>query len=169
MEWTDRTQEIGIEKEMQRMLSAVINGDLASRIALDSKSGFFEASSRSINQLADNLAHIVALVKDAAGEVYRGSKEIASGNSNLQQRTEEQSASLAETASSMEEMTTTVRQNADNAGAANQLAVAARDQAEQGGNVVNKAVGAMAQINDSARKIADIIGVIDEIAFQTNL
>ncbi|MDB6159064.1 MAG: Methyl-accepting chemotaxis protein [Gammaproteobacteria bacterium] len=169
MEWTDRTQEVGVEKEMQTMLSAVIDGDLASRIALDSKSGFFEAASRGINQLADNMAEIVALVKDAAGEVYRGSKEIANGNTNLQQRTEEQSASLEETASSMEQMTTTVRQNADNAGEANQLAIAARDQAEQGGSVVNKAVHAMSQINESARKIADIIGVIDEIAFQTNL
>jgi methyl-accepting chemotaxis protein len=169
VEWTDRTQEVGIEKEMQTMLSAVINGDLASRIALDSKTGFFEAASRGINQLADNMAEIVALVKDASGEVYRGSKEIANGNTNLQQRTEEQSASLEETASSMEQMTTTVRQNADNAGEANQLAVAARDQAEQGGSVVNKAVHAMSEINESARKIADIIGVIDEIAFQTNL
>ncbi|MFL6605981.1 MAG: methyl-accepting chemotaxis protein [Steroidobacteraceae bacterium] len=169
MEWTDRTQEVGVEKEMQTMLSAVINGDLASRIALNSKTGFFEAASRGINQLADNMAEIVAMVKDAAGEVYRGSTEIANGNTNLQQRTEEQSASLEETASSMEQMTTTVRQNADNAGEANQLAVAARDQAEQGGNVVNKAVHAMSEINESARKIADIIGVIDEIAFQTNL
>jgi methyl-accepting chemotaxis protein len=169
VEWTDRTQEVGIEKEMQAMLAAVIGGDLASRIALDGKSGFFAAASGSINQLADNMAEIVALVKDAAGEVYRGSNEIATGNTNLQQRTEEQSASLEETASSMEQMTTTVRQNADNAGEANQLAVAARDQAEQGGSVVNKAVHAMSEINESARKIADIIGVIDEIAFQTNL
>jgi methyl-accepting chemotaxis protein len=169
MEWTDRTQEVAIEKEMQTMLSAVIGGNLASRIALNDKLGFIEAASRGINQLADNMAEIVAQVKDAAGEVYRGSKEIATGNANLQQRTEEQSASLEETASSMEEMTTTVKQNADNAGEANQLATAARDQAEQGGNVVSKAVHAMSEINDSARKIADIIGVIDEIAFQTNL
>jgi methyl-accepting chemotaxis protein len=169
MEWTDRTQELAVEKQMQTMLSAVINGDLASRISLHGKAGFFAAASGGINQLADNLAEIVALVKDAAGEVYRGSKEIASGNSNLQHRTEEQSASLEQTASSMEQMTTTVRQNADNAGEANQLAVAARDQAEQGGKVVNKAIHAMSDINDSARKIADIIGVVDEIAFQTNL
>ncbi|HEY3695382.1 methyl-accepting chemotaxis protein, partial [Phenylobacterium sp.] len=169
VEWTDRTQELAVEKQMQTMLSAVVGGDLASRISLDGKAGFFAAASGSINQLADNMAEIVALVKDAAGEVYRGSKEIASGNSNLQHRTEEQSASLEETASSMEQMTTTVRQNADNAGEANQLAVAARDQAEQGGKVVNKAIHAMSDINDSARKIADIIGVVDEIAFQTNL
>jgi methyl-accepting chemotaxis protein len=169
MEWTERTQEVAVEKEVQTMLSAVLNGELATRLALEGKVGFFEAASRGINQLADNMAQIVALVKEASGEVYRASKEIASGNSNLQQRTEEQSASLEQTASSMEQMTTTVRQNADNAGEANQLAVAARDQAEQGGTVVNKAVHAMSDINESARKIADIIGVIDEIAFQTNL
>lgn len=169
MEWTDRTQEVGVEKEMQAMLSAVNNGDLANRIALSGKTGFFEAAGRGINQLADNMAEVVALVKDAAGEVYRGSREIASGNTNLQQRTEEQSASLEQTASSMEQMTKTVGQNADNAAEANQLAVAARDQAEQGGSVVSKAVHAMSGINESARKIADIIGVIDEIAFQTNL
>jgi methyl-accepting chemotaxis protein len=169
MEWTDRTEEIAVEKEMQTMLSGVVNGDLGSRIPLAGKRGFLEAASGSINQLADNMAEIVALVKDASGEVYRASKEIAGGNSNLQQRTEQQSASLEQTASSMKQMTTTVRRNADNAGEANQLAVAARDQAEQGGNVVGKAVRAMSEINDSARKIADIIGVIDEIAFQTNL
>ncbi len=169
MEWTDRTEEVGVEKEMQTMISSVLNADLANRIALGGKTGFFEAASRGINQLADNMAEMVALVKEAAGEVHRGSQEIASGNSNLQQRTEEQSASLEQTASSMEQMTTTVKQNADNAGQANQLAVAARDQAESGGHVVSKAVSAMSEINESARKIADIIGVIDEIAFQTNL
>jgi methyl-accepting chemotaxis protein len=169
VEWTDRTQEVRVEKEMQGMLSAVNNADLVSRISLAGKTGFFAAASTGINQLADNMAEIVALVKEAAGEIHRGSNEIASGNNNLQQRTEQQSSSLEETASSMEQMTTTVRQNADNAGEANQLAVAARDQAQQGGSVVNKAVHAMSDINDSARKIADIIGVIDEIAFQTNL
>ncbi len=169
MQWTDRTQEVGVEKEMQTMLSCVLNGDLANRIVLNGKTGFFEAASRGINQLADNMAGMVALVKEAAGEIRRGSQEIASGNTNLQQRTEEQSASLEQTASSMEQMTTTVKQNADNAAQASQLAVAARDQAEGGGNVVSKAVSAMSEINESARRIADIIGVIDAIAFQTNL
>ncbi|MBS0418258.1 MAG: HAMP domain-containing protein [Proteobacteria bacterium] len=169
MEWTDRTQEMGVEKEMQAMLCAVNQGNLASRIALPGKTGFFASASSGINQLADNMAAMVSLVKDAAGEVHRAAQEIASGNSNLQHRTEEQSASLEETASSMEQMTTTVRQNADNAGEANQLAVAARDQAEHGGAVVAKAVQAMADIEASAAKISDIIGAIDEIAFQTNL
>jgi methyl-accepting chemotaxis protein len=169
VEWTDRTHEIAVEKEMQRMLSAVVGGDLVKRIDLKGKSAFLEATGRGVNQLADNIAEIVAKVKQTSGEIYRGSQEISTGNSHLQKRTEEQSASLEETASSMEEMTATVKQNADNAGHANQLAVAAREQAEQGGAVVGKAVSAMADINQSAARIAAIIGVIDEIAFQTNL
>ncbi len=169
MEWTDRTPEVAVEQEMQAMLTAVIGGNLTERISLNAKMGFFEALARNVNQLADNMAEIVARVKHAAGEVYRGAEEISQGNANLSQRTEEQSSSLEETASSMEEMTSTVKQNADNAGQANQLAIAARDQAEKGGAVVAKAVGAMTGINDASKKIADIIGVIDEIAFQTNL
>ena len=169
MEWTQRTQEVRVEKELQTMLTAVNGGDLNKRIDLAGKQGFFEAMSRGINQLADNMLQIVAQVKDAAVEVFRGAEEISAGNSNLSMRTEEQASSLEETASSMEEMTSTVKQNADNANQANQLAMAARDQAEQGGAVVGKAVNAMAGIDESAKKIADIIGVIDEIAFQTNL
>ncbi|HTV52325.1 MAG TPA: methyl-accepting chemotaxis protein [Steroidobacteraceae bacterium] len=169
VEWTDRTPEVAVEKEMQHMLASVLSGDLTERIALAGKSGFFEALARAVNQLADNMGEIVARVKHAASEVYRGAEEISQGNTNLSQRTEEQSSSLEETASSMEQMTSTVKQNADNAGQANQLAMAARDQAEKGGTVVARAVSAMTDINDSSKKIADIIGVIDEIAFQTNL
>ena len=169
MEWTQRTQEVRVEKELQGMLTAVNGGDLGKRIDIAGKQGFFEAMSRGINQLADNMLQIVAQVKDAAIEVFRGAEEISAGNSNLSMRTEEQASSLEETASSMEQMTSTVKQNADNAHQANQLALAAREQAEQGGAVVGKAVNAMAGINEAAKKIADIIGVIDEIAFQTNL
>jgi methyl-accepting chemotaxis protein len=169
MEWTDRTPEVAVEKEMQTMLTAVIDGDLNKRIDLNGKTGFFEAMSRGVNQLADNMSEVVSKVKTVAAEVHRGADEISTGNANLSQRTEEQSSSLEETASSMEEMTTTVKQNADNAGQANQLAIAARDQAEKGGSVVNQAVKAMSDINDASKKIADIIGVIDDIAFQTNL
>jgi methyl-accepting chemotaxis protein len=169
VEWTDRTQEVAVEKEMQNMLAAVVGGDLSKRIELSGKTAFFEAMSRGVNQLADNMAEVVSKVKLVAAEVHRGADEISSGNANLSQRTEEQSSSLEETASSMEEMTTTVKQNADNAGQANQLAMAARDQAEKGGSVVSQAVKAMADINDASKKIADIIGVIDDIAFQTNL
>ena len=169
MEWTDRTPEVAVEKELQEMLAGTLGGNLTQRIALTGKTGFFEALSKGVNQLADNMAEIVSKVKHAAGEVYRGADEISQGNANLSQRTEEQSSSLEETASSMEQMTSTVKQNADNAGQASQLAMAARDQAEKGGSVVAKAVNAMTDINDASKKIADIIGVIDEIAFQTNL
>jgi len=169
VEWTDRTPEVAVEKEMQNMLSGVLAGDLNQRIELAGKAGFFEAMSRGVNQLADNMTEVVSRVKGVASEVHRGADEISTGNANLSQRTEEQSSSLEETASSMEEMTATVKQNADNAGQANQLAMAARDQAEKGGSVVNQAVKAMADINDASKKIADIIGVIDDIAFQTNL
>ena len=108
-------------------------------------------------------------VTQATGQVNSAAAEIAQGSADLAQRTEEQASALEETASSMEELTSTVKQSADNAGQANQLASAARAQAEQGGQVVERAVTAMSAINQSSRKIADIIGVIDEIAFQTNL
>jgi methyl-accepting chemotaxis protein len=169
MEMKERTQEVRVEQEMQGVLSAVTSDDLTRRITLEDKRGFFATLGAGVNRLADNLAEIVSRVQTAAREISLGAEEITTGNTNLSSRTEEQSSSLEETASSMEEMTTTVKQNADNAAQANQLALAARDQAEQGVAVVDKAVGAMAGIDESAQKIADIIGVIDEIAFQTNL
>ena len=169
LEWTDRTQQAQVERELQEMLKSVLNGDLERRIAVGGKTGFFEGMSRGVNQLVDKMAEMVAQVQHAATEVYHGAKEIAEGSGNLSQRTEAQSSSLEETASSMEQMTSTVKQNADNAGQANQLAVAARDHAENGGVVVAQAVRAMHDINEASRRIADIIGVIDEIAFQTNL
>jgi len=169
LEWFDRTQEVAVEREMQQMLSAVVAGQLSKRIDLTGKTGFFELMGRGVNRLADTMSEVISRVKQVAGEVHRGADEISSGNANLSQRTEEQSSSLEETASSMEEMTTTVKQNADNASQANQLALAARDQAEKGGTVVSQAVAAMSDINDASKRIADIIGVIDEIAFQTNL
>ncbi len=115
------------------------------------------------------MADVVRSMARAAAEVRTGSEEISRGNADLSQRTEEQASSLEETASSMEEMTSTVKNNADNAAQANQLASAARDQAEKGGAVVGAAVTAMGEINASSKRIADIISVIDEIAFQTNL
>jgi methyl-accepting chemotaxis protein len=169
MEWTQRTQEVRVEQELQGVLDAVNGGNLTRRIELTHKSGFFEALGAGVNRLAESLVEIVSRVKSGGREIALGAAEITAGNSNLSLRTEEQASSLEETASSMKEMTTTVKQNADNAAQANQLAIAARDQAEQGGAVVGKAVEAMSGINESAKKIADIIGVIDEIAFQTNL
>jgi methyl-accepting chemotaxis protein len=164
-----RTIDMAVEREIQAIVSAFNEGDLTKRIALTHESGFHESLATGINQLADNMSDIVGRVKGAAAEVARSADEISQGNADLSQRTEEQASSLQQTAASMEEMTSTVRQNADNAGRASQLAVAARDQAENGGVVVAKAVKAMAEIDEASKKIADIIGVIDEIAFQTNL
>ena len=169
LEWTNRTQEVAVESEMEQVLQSVLQGDLEKRISLAGKAGFFEKMSRGMNQLADNMAQLVSDVKTAARSVYTGAEEISRGTVNLSQRTEQQSSSLEETASSMEQMTSTVRANADNANQANELASAAREQAEKGGSVVGKAVQAMGDINEASKRIADIIGVIDEIAFQTNL
>ncbi|MGA0585925.1 methyl-accepting chemotaxis protein [Dyella sp. KRB-257] len=115
------------------------------------------------------LSAIVSEVRNGSGEVSTAAQQIARGNDDLSQRTQEQASSLEETASSMEQMTSTVKQNAENASHANQLARGAREQAERGGEVVTQAVVAMKAINDSSRKISDIVSLIDEIAFQTNL
>jgi methyl-accepting chemotaxis protein len=123
----------------------------------------------SLNRMDTKLVEIVGGVRGSADAVGSAARELSHGNDDLSQRTQEQAAALEQTASSMEEMTATVKQNADNARQANQLAVGAREQAEKGGAVVHRAIGAMGEINASSRKIADIISVIDEIAFQTNL
>ncbi|RDI97762.1 HAMP domain-containing protein [Dyella solisilvae] len=115
------------------------------------------------------LGAIVGEVRHGAGSVSSAAQQIARGNDDLSQRTQEQASSLEETASSMEEMTSTVKQNAENASHANQLASATRRQAEHGGEVAAQASAAMREINDSSRKISDIVSLIDEIAFQTNL
>jgi methyl-accepting chemotaxis protein len=123
----------------------------------------------SLRRMDSKLVEIVGEVRGSADAVGSAARQLSHGNDDLSQRTQEQAAALEETASSMEEMTATVKQNADNARQANQLAVGAREQAERGGAVVHRAISAMGEINTSSRKIADIIGVIDEIAFQTNL
>jgi methyl-accepting chemotaxis protein len=155
--------------QTQDAVKNAVDGDLTHRIPMEGKSGDLEALCRGVNSLLESTTDLVKRVKSATHEVHQGAEEISKGNLNLSQRTEEQASSLEETASSMEQMTSTVKQTADNAGQANQLAMAARQQAEKGGTVVGSAVAAMSGINEASKKIADIIGVIDEIAFQTNL
>ncbi|HEU5136555.1 MAG TPA: methyl-accepting chemotaxis protein [Steroidobacteraceae bacterium] len=155
--------------EVSAVVEAGKNQDLTARIDVAGKSGVFEQLSNGINALMESMMGVVQQIKVAAQSVAAGSDEIARGNADLSARTEQQASSLEETASSMEEMTSTVKHNADNASQANQLARAARLEAEQGGEVVSSAVVAMQGINASSKKIADILGVIDEIAFQTNL
>jgi methyl-accepting chemotaxis protein len=122
-----------------------------------------------IEALRERLGTLIERVRHTSRAVDAAAADINSGIERLTARTSDQASSLAETAQSMEEMTVTVKRNADNARTANQFATEARDQAERGGNVAGRAVSAMAEINTSSRRIADIIGVIDEIAFQTNL
>ncbi len=169
VQWVDRTQEVATEEEVQAIVAKAIDGDLTARIREEGKEAFFKTLAGGMNRLLTNMADVVRSMARAAAEVRTGSEEISRGNADLSQRTEEQASSLEETASSMEQMTSTVKNNADNAAQANQLASAAREQAERGGSVVGAAVTAMGEINASSKRIADIISVIDEIAFQTNL
>jgi methyl-accepting chemotaxis protein len=144
-------------------------GDLDRRVDSEGKTGFLLVLAHGVNKMVDNMVKVVREVQEAAGEIGRAASEISDGNLGLSERTQEQSSALEATAASMEQMTSTVKQNADNASQANQLAVAARNQAEKGGVIVGKAVDAMSEMNVAAQRIADIIGAIDEIAFQTNL
>jgi len=151
-----------------RILSALAKGDLTEKITNDYQGAFGQLKSDS-NATVDRLTDIVGQLRDATESINTAAKEIATGNTDLSQRTEEQASSLEETASSMEELTSTVKQNAENAKQANQLAIGASEVAVRGGNVVSQVVTTMSSINDSSKKIVDIISVIDGIAFQTNI
>jgi methyl-accepting chemotaxis protein len=154
--------------EVGRVLAAMAGGDLTRRVE-GHYDGVFATLKDNVNTTNEKLAGTVQGIAEAASAVNEASSEISTGSQDLASRTESQAASIEETAASMHEITTTVKQNADNAQAANQLAVAARDTAEKGGSVVSDAVTAVTQIEQSAQKISDIVGLIDEIAFQTNL
>lgn len=143
-------------------------GDLTRRLDYTGSDELGEMAD-AFNRFASRVESVVDQVKAATEVIYTGAEEMAAGNVNLSQRTEEQASSLEETASSMEEMTGTVKQNADHAMHAKGLADEVRSQAEQGGNVMDQAVTAMSSINESSMKIVDIISAIDGIAFQTNL
>jgi methyl-accepting chemotaxis protein len=143
-------------------------GDLTRRMPVESEDEV-GALADAFNRFVSSLNHTMTEVRRSTDAIAGASAEIAAGNMNLSSRTEAQASSLEETAAAMEELTSTVRQNADNARQANQLVVSASSQAEKGGQVVGEVVSTMASITDSSRKISDIIGVIDGIAFQTNI
>lgn len=214
VEWSNRTEEVAVEHEIDTIVASAKNGDLGQRIAMEGKQGFFKQLGSGINQLVDvvdnvfvdiaaamghiaqgnltqpitndyagtfgkvksdvnttidNLEDIIRQLRDSADNIKNGSQEITAGNNNLSARTEQQASSLEETAASMEELTSTVRNNADNAQQAKSVATNASNLATQGGEVVGRAIEAMDEINKSSGQIAEIINVIDEIAFQTNL
>ncbi|OWT80093.1 MULTISPECIES: methyl-accepting chemotaxis protein [unclassified Achromobacter] len=161
----------GITQPLAKALTAarrVADGDLGSEITVhgrDETGQLLEA----LQAMNGNLRNIVGQVRGGTDSIATAAREIAAGNLDLSSRTEEQASSLSETAATMEQMTVTVKQNADNARQANQLAVSASEVASRGGAVVSQVVGTMTSINESSRRIVDIIGVIDGIAFQTNI
>ena len=154
--------------DIGRVLSRLSQGDLTDTVSTDYQ-GMLGKLKDDTNATVDNLRDIVGQIKSASDAINTAAKEIASGNQDLSARTEEQASSLEETASSMEQLTGTVKQNADNARQANLLAGSAQLVAEKGGEVVAQVVHTMSAIHQSSRKIGDIIGVIDGIAFQTNI
>ncbi|MDQ5909244.1 MAG: methyl-accepting chemotaxis protein [Pseudomonadota bacterium] len=146
----------------------VAQGDLSVNVTVQGRDEVSRVLA-AMQAMVEQLRNIVENVMESTDQVGASAQEIAQESADLSERTEQQAAALEQTAASMEELTSTVKNSADNAGQANQLAGIARDQADQGGQVVERTVVAMTAIHQSSRKIADIIGVIDEIAFQTNL
>ncbi|MDO8652226.1 MAG: methyl-accepting chemotaxis protein [Undibacterium sp.] len=165
--WITRSITLPLSRAVQ-IAQTIAGGDLTSRIdvyATDETGQLLHA----LKDMNESLVRIVGEVRSGTDTIATASSQIAAGNLDLSSRTEEQASSLEETAASMEELTGTVRQNADNARQANQLAALASEVALKGGVVVSQVVDTMASINDSSKKIVDIISVIDSIAFQTNI
>jgi methyl-accepting chemotaxis protein len=156
-------------QQTQDVVTAAKENDLRHRIPLEGKTGEIAQLCEGVNGLLDTMSGMISEISETAHTLTTAAREIATGNTDLSQRTEEQAASLEETAASMEQLTNTVRQNAENAQQANKLTSSASDVAIKGGTVVAEVVQTMDGITQASRKIADIIGVIDEIAFQTNI
>ena len=154
--------------EMRRTVGAAAEGDLTVRAHIDSKDEIGETAT-SMNGFLEKLHESMTHVAQAAAQVAAASEQLSASSEELSSGAQEQASSLEETSASLEEITSTVKQSADNARQASTVAVSSRDSADKGGQVVGSAVAAMAEINHSSKKIAEIIGVIDEIAFQTNL
>ncbi|HWA72887.1 MAG TPA: methyl-accepting chemotaxis protein [Polyangiaceae bacterium] len=155
-------------RETIKTVDALSQGDLNAEVEGDFEGEFGRLKSQ-LNGSMSTLRNLVTQINDSALAISNASSDISEGNTNLNKRTQEQSSALEETSASLEEMTATVKQNAANAMQANQLAASARDAAEKGGQVVGSAVSAMGAITESSKKVADIIGVIEQIAFQTNM
>jgi methyl-accepting chemotaxis protein len=152
------------------MLSeAALDGRIQTRADANKHHGDFRKIVEGVNATLETIVTPIVTVKSAVDSISTAAKEISAGNADLSHRTEQQAASLEETASSMEELASTVKQNADNARQANQMALSASDVAVKGGSMVQQVVDTMYSINESSRKIVDIISVIDGIALQTNI
>lgn len=165
---TDITGRTVAVDSIKTVMSKLTEGDLLHNIE-EPLDGDFKVLGESINQFVDELRDTIIKIHDAVETIDTASNEIATGNADLSSRTEQQASSLEETASAMEELTGTVKLNAENADQAKGLASQASDVASEGGKVIEQVVHTMGEINDSAQRISDIIGVIDGIAFQTNI
>ncbi len=159
---------LGCLNEIDRVISALAKGDLTQTIKTEYP-GVFGKVTESINHTNANLKTLMASIRTSSDEIATAADEISAGNNDLSHRTEEQAASLEQTAASMEELSTTVQQNTEHAKHANQMALGAANTARKGVSVVNEVVLTMANINESSHQIVDIITVIDDIAFQTNI
>jgi len=165
--WTTRSITRPLNQAVQ-IARTIADGDLTSKIQVESSDETGQLL-QALKDMNSSLVRIVAQVRTGTDTIASASTQIAAGNLDLSSRTEEQASSLEETAASMEELTSTVKQNADNARQANQLAAEASDVAIKGGEVVSEVVSTMSSINNSSKKVVDIISVIDGIAFQTNI
>ena len=154
--------------DVLRVAESLAKGDLTQTITADYV-GAFATTKAGMNKTVENLKCLIGEIKDTCEVIANASREISAGNNDLSHRTEEQAASLEETAASMEELATTVQQNAENARHANALAVGASNTAQKGVQVVDNVVSTMVSINESSHRIVDIVSVIDDIAFQTNI
>ncbi|MCX7180317.1 MAG: MCP four helix bundle domain-containing protein, partial [Proteobacteria bacterium] len=213
-EWLDRTGEVIVEQEVEKIVHGALRGDFEQRLSLEGKDGFFKQLAEGLNKLSEvtstglqdvarvlktvaqgdltqkidaeyegifgqlkddtnttveRLREVITRIKEATEAINTASQEIAAGNVDLSSRTEEQASSLEETSSSMEELNATVKNNSENARQANVLAKSSNEIATRGGAMVKGVVSTMTEIQGSSKKIADIIGVIDSIAFQTNI
>ncbi|YCH29127.1 methyl-accepting chemotaxis protein [Erwinia sp. PK3-005] len=156
-----------LQKVMQH-IQAIAAGDLTQPIEVEGRNEMSQLAA-SLKHMQQELVRTVSDVRDGSDAIYTGASEITAGSNDLSSRTEQQAASLEQTAASMEELTATVKQNAENARQASQLALSASETAQKGGKVVDGVVKTMSEIAGSSKKIADIISVIDGIAFQTNI
>lgn len=165
---TNVTQRKMVVNEVKRVMTALSSGDLSAQLTHPFEGEFAELG-EVISQFIVTLRQIITDINSVAATIKLAATEISNGNTDLSSRTEQQASNLEQTASSMEELNSTVRQNSDNAMQANILAGKATEIAASGGELIEQVVVTMASINESAQKIADIIGVIDGIAFQTNI
>jgi methyl-accepting chemotaxis protein len=166
-ETSERDQRVALE--VGEAVRKAAENDLTWRISVSDKEGLHVELCKGVNDILESMASVVSQVKEASDTINTASREIASGNTDLSSRTEEQASSLQETAASMEQLNSAVRQNSDAARQASQLAVGAFEVAGRGGSVMHEVVDTMQAISEASGKIADIISVIDGIAFQTNI